>query len=465
MSSDFDSYNEWYNDLTKEKNMPGGWADILIGSEKRRSSLKSILKAVFKSSKGKTLRPNPTDIFSFCKYTDLDNVRVVIIGQDPYPNEHACGLCFSSEVGMPQSFRNIHNSLVAQKCIPSSLNTADLRGWAYQGVLLINTAFTTLNGETKEHSELWQPYTDLILARIAKYLDERPGLRSVCWLLWGADAVAKESVIKDNSKCGRNHIMKWGHPSGMAAHNQDPNHPGNFAKCDHFRRVIDITKIEYGIPLYWDAIETDIECFTDGSAKPNKSCPEARAGYAVVFTKGPLKGFSIMAKSDHTTKHKGAPQYTHNIRAEGEALRDALRELRKLPLSCWNKAEFVLDCEFYKDLIKSYIPGWLEKGTSISDQKNPDINQSIWDDYSYMVSRGQEITFVHMNSHQKQPPKSDKKKYHMWFWNNYVDILAKQARIKMNEADCTITRVAGYGVMVDYFGGPEEFHSTPTEDI
>lgn len=429
MSDEVDSADDWYTKITDDERMPGDWKSIMIGSESRRDALRAILKSVFKEMRKETLRPDPLDIFAFCRYTSLRNIRVVIIGQDPYPNEHACGLCFSSTRGIPKSFTMIQKALIKQKCIPTTLDTADLRGWAYQGVLLLNTSFTTLNGETKTHSAAWQPYTDLILKRLVKYLDERPGLFSTCWLLWGGDAQAKKHIIESNSPFGKNIIMEWGHPSTMANHNKDEADAGNFAKCDHFLRVVKITKQEWGFPLYWDAIEQDVECFTDGSAKPNKTSPDARAGYAVVFSKGPLKGLTIAGQSNNKTKAAdGKPQYTNNIRAEGEALREAFRALLSLPSDMWETFKIVLDCEFYKNLLTSYIPGWLEKDQKFEEHKNPDLNTDLWKMYRKLIGSGKTIIIEHMKSHKKKPDKKQSREYHLWFWNNYVDIVASHAR-------------------------------------
>lgn len=439
----------WYEEVTK---LSDDWSKILIGSKERRSLLKEILGKIHAEidDDGATLRPDPYDIFAFAKYTDLNNVRAVIIGQDPYPNKHACGLSFGSLQGtIPKSFINVRKALIKQKCINDDNKIHDLRGWAYQGVVLINTSFTTLDGKTKSHINLWSKYVDLILARLVKFLDQRPGLYSTCWLLWGDEAKSKLHIIKDSQISGKNIIMEWGHPSGLAAHNQSDN-PDNFENCDHFKKVIAITKSEWGIPLYWDAIDRTIECFTDGSAKPNKTCAQAKGGYAVVFTQGPVKGLTIAGSSDTTTvSSTGEHQYTNNIRAEGEAIRAALRYVTKLPDDMWDSLRIVLDCEFYKNLVTDWIPGWVEKKQPFEDKKNADLNKEIWRLYCDLLANDKTVTFEHMMSHKNKPSKDQErsKKYHRWLWNNYVDKVAEHARDYL-----PVEPIISYSFLNDYFG-------------
>lgn len=449
------SANKWYDKLTEE--MSSDWKHIMIGSKQRRKDLIDILNEIHKEmsdDSDKELCPQPYDIFAFCRYTDIQNIRAIIIGQDPYPNKHACGICFSSlQDKQPQSFIMIKKALIATGCLDAGNKCYDLRAWAYQGVLLINTAFTTYAGQTKAHSGAWSTYFNCILKSLVKQLEQRKGMRSVMWLLWGVDAIAKEDIIKSNQTAYKQVIMHWGHPSMMASHNKDATDKGNFIKCDHFRKVMQITERECGIPLYWDALSRELECFTDGSAKPNKSCPEAKGGYAVVFSGGPLKGLTIAGCSDTTVPHpqSGEIQYTNNIRAEGEALIEALRALENLPDDMWDRARIITDCEFYKQLVTKYIPSWLESKKMFDDQKNPDINREIWRLYVELTQRrDKHIIIEHMNSHTDKgsTDKTSSRNYRLWFWNKYVDRIASHARDNFSIADSPIK---SYSFVTDYF--------------
>jgi uracil-DNA glycosylase len=429
--SEIGDTKKWCEQITNPPLMPEEWKEIMVGSNSKRNKLMDILTTINDDIKKneKILRPDPHDIFAFCKYTTLNNIRVVIIGQDPYPNDHAMGLCFSSRNSvMPASFRMIHKALVKSGYSSEDEKTADLRGWAYQGVLLINTSFTTFNEEKKTHSDLWEPYFDSILARLAKFFDRRAGLYSVSWLLWGKDAQSKESIITDNTSFGKNIVMKWSHPSTISSCNTNKDDPMNFAKCDHFKRVTEITKAEWGIPLYWDSLSRKIECFTDGSANPNVASPEAKAGYGVIFTQGPLRGLTIAGRCDNTSiDEEGKCRYTTNIRAEGEALVRAMRAVIDLPDDIWDEFEIVFDCEHWINTLRSFIPTWLEKRSKFSEHKNSDIITEMWDLYMALKDRGK-VTLRHVRSHKKAPKDKESREYKLWLYNNYVDHVGKHAR-------------------------------------
>ncbi len=446
----------WYDKITDESILDEDWSQILVGSKQRREMLKEILTTIHEDIKGgdKILRPDPLDIFAFTRYTKLSGVRAGIIGQDPYPNEHAHGVCFSSlESKQPRSLMPIRKALVARGCLSAEEDNSDLRGWAYQGVLLINTSFTTLDGVSKSHSALWSKYFDLILARLVKYFDQRKGLRSMCWLLWGEDAIAKQVVIDAGNVTGKNIVMTWGHPSCAANHNQR-DCPENFVNCDHFMKVLKISKAEWGFPLYWDAISRSIECFTDGSAKPNKTCPEAKGGYAVVFTGGPPKGLTIAGSSDNTTMTAGGEhQYTNNIRAEGEALREALRYLVALPSDLWDDVRIVLDCDFYRNLLTIWVPGWLEKRQPFEEKKNADLNSELWKLYSKLLADDKKVVIEHMRSHNKKLASAKKgtRDHHLWYWNNYVDKVSEHAREHLETEP-----IKSFSFVTDYFGSADD---------
>lgn len=166
---------------------------------------------------GKKVYPPQHLVFNAMRLTPFDEVKVVILGQDPYINEfrgvpEAHGLCFSVQDGLPipPSLRNIFQEI--QTSIyggqPQSFSS-DLSRWAVQGVLLLNASLSVLAGHSNSHADLgWHRLTDDIITAISA------GREHVVFMLWGAFAAKKEPLI-DQSK---HLILKTSHPSPLSAH-------------------------------------------------------------------------------------------------------------------------------------------------------------------------------------------------------------------------------------------------------
>lgn len=146
--------------------------------------------------------------FSLCKYEDL---KVVILGQDPYHNpDQAQGLAFSTpkEIKNPPSMVNILKEINEDIGI-SVCKDGDLTPWATQGVLLINTILTVEHNKPKSHHKLgWEIFTDNIIEYIS---DNKEG---IVFLLWGSPAIAKTKLIDKN----KHHILTAPHPSPLSAY-------------------------------------------------------------------------------------------------------------------------------------------------------------------------------------------------------------------------------------------------------
>lgn len=157
-----------------------------------------------------TCYPKEADIFAAFDYCNLNNLKVVIIGQDPYhgPNQ-ANGLCFSvkDEIAHPPSLINIFKEISADLEVdyPKSGN---LERWAKQGVLLLNATLTVRAHEAGSHQKKgWETFTDEVIQQISKEKED------VIFLLWGGFAKKKAKLI-DKSK---HHILESGHPSPLSA--------------------------------------------------------------------------------------------------------------------------------------------------------------------------------------------------------------------------------------------------------
>lgn len=158
-----------------------------------------------------TIYPKRNNVFAALQATPLATVKVVILGQDPYPNpEQAQGMSFSVPEGMalPKSLINIYKELAddLQKTAPQD---GDLHRWAKQGVLLLNTVLTVPAHQAGGHAgKIWEPLTDEIIRIVAQ--QEQPTV----FILWGKQAQKKQTLIKGN----QNLILQAPHPSPLSAY-------------------------------------------------------------------------------------------------------------------------------------------------------------------------------------------------------------------------------------------------------
>lgn len=161
--------------------------------------------------RGETVYPPGSRIFSAFDLTPWDQVRVVILGQDPYHGPgQANGLCFSvnPEVPLPPSLQNIYKELRGDLGVSPPVN-GDLGLWARQGVLLLNATLTVRAHQAGSHQQRgWEPFTDEVVRR----LNDHP--RRLVFILWGSYARKKAAVI-DRS---RHKVLESPHPSPLSAH-------------------------------------------------------------------------------------------------------------------------------------------------------------------------------------------------------------------------------------------------------
>ena len=162
--------------------------------------------------RGKTVLPEPKLWFNALNTTPLDEVKVVILGQDPYPTPgHAHGLCFSVLPGvapLPKSLQNIFAELREDLDV-DHFASGYLQGWAKQGVLLLNAVLTVESGKPGSHQgQGWERFTDRVIEVINQ---EKEG---VVFVLWGTYAHKKGAIIDE----ARHHIIKAPHPSPLSAY-------------------------------------------------------------------------------------------------------------------------------------------------------------------------------------------------------------------------------------------------------
>lgn len=186
--------------------------------------------------KGVTIYPKGGDIFNAFKYTPVDCVKVVIIGQDPYHGTgQAHGLSFSVPHGVtpPPSLKNIFREIETDLGVKMS-GSGNLEKWSRQGVLLLNASLTVRAGQPMSHSRIgWESFTD---AAIRYLSDNKDGL---VFLLWGNYARGKKDLID----ASRHYILEAAHPSPLAR--------GAFFGCRHFSRTNEILVSEGKEPVDW----------------------------------------------------------------------------------------------------------------------------------------------------------------------------------------------------------------------
>ena len=185
---------------------------------------------------GVTIYPKGGDIFNAFKYTPADEVKVVIIGQDPYHEPgQAHGLSFSVPDGItpPTSLKNIFHEIETDLGVKMS-GSGNLEKWCRQGVLLLNASLTVRAGQPASHSHIgWEYFTDAVI----KYLSENKS--GIVFLLWGNFARSKRPLI-DTSK---HYVLEAAHPSPLAR--------GAFFGCRHFSKTNSILVSEGKAPIDW----------------------------------------------------------------------------------------------------------------------------------------------------------------------------------------------------------------------
>ena len=202
--------------------------ETIINDEKQKDYYKDLKKFIDTQYKQETIYPPKDKIFSAFSLSSYENLKVVILGQDPYHQKgQAQGLAFStpSNIKNPPSMVNIlkeiHTDIGTSLC-----NDGDLTPWTKQGVLLINTILTVKDSTPKSHAKKgWEIFTNNIINYISQHNE------NIIFILWGSPAIKKSKLI-DNSK---HHILTAPHPSPLSSYR-------GFLGCKHFSKTNEILK-------------------------------------------------------------------------------------------------------------------------------------------------------------------------------------------------------------------------------
>ena len=204
------------------------WNDF-FKEEEQKDYYKSLMKQVDEAYLKTTVFPTKEKIFNAFDLTPISNLKVVLLGQDPYHGEgQAQGLAFSTpkEIKNPPSMRNMLKELNDDLQKQSRCEDGDLTLWAEDGVLLINAILTVEESKPKSHHKMgWEKFTDNLIKFISS------NCKDVVFILWGGSAIKKEKII-DKSK---HHILSGVHPSPLSSYR-------GFFGCKHFSKTNEILK-------------------------------------------------------------------------------------------------------------------------------------------------------------------------------------------------------------------------------
>lgn len=211
----------------------------LLAEEKQQPYFLDLLQQVAAAREaGQIIYPPEADVFNAFKLTELSNLKIVVLGQDPYhgPNQ-AHGLSFSVRKGVrvPPSLQNMYKELLLEYPDFQLPEHGCLESWASQGVLLLNTVLTVVATQPNSHRHLgWEQFTDKVISQISEHC------QGVVFMLWGSHAQKKSRLI-DSS---RHHILSAPHPSPLSAYR-------GFLGCGHFKQANTLLQQQGKAPVNW----------------------------------------------------------------------------------------------------------------------------------------------------------------------------------------------------------------------
>ncbi len=388
------------------------------------SKLQAIEKEVEENTPADKLCPPKDKWLEWARLTALDDVQVIIIGQDPYHDKGtAHGLAFSSKGRkIPPSLKNVYQCMLTRGIIKEMPKHSDLTSWAEQGVLLINLAFTTEQGKPLQHLGIWAPLTRHIIKGLCSYGTDAG--KTYKFMLWGNKAKELKKYID-----GDHEVLEWIHPSPLA---QRVVAERRFIACDHFDKCPEInwgsicSATSVAIPEPEEKSDNAsstkisnskrwVQVFVDGSCTGNGKA-KARGGYAYAFVAGGFECKNATALKDGITPT--------NIRAEGMAIIKVLEVLGEF-IDDWDKCEIFSDSEFWINMIYKYMPKW--NAATFTAKANTDITTEVWQRWNDLISTpGKTITLVHVYAHNKAGWRDSTDPFKRWCYENN-DLVDKMA--------------------------------------
>jgi uracil-DNA glycosylase len=400
------------------------------------------------------------NMFDWCRRTDLDNIKVVIIEQDSSDDNDIHRLLFSDiKSKKSPSIKNIYKCL--KKSYNKHPNNIDLTHLGNQGVLILNSSLIKHKKKYQLNVDYWHDYIEEIISRICLYYNNI--CEQIIFLLWGSDTYK----FKDCIDCDFNNTLLWCHPNPLY---QPSERKKKFINCDHFINVNKLLQLDYKTQIDWMNYNSKEEIgniiikdaddikytwappdrchyiFTDGSCNPNNKSPKSIGGYSAIFASGLFNGRKIYGNLD-VSKYNAS-----NIRAEGFAIiRSMEMVLGKIKtktknnehchnntddnIDDWDVCNIITDCKFWIDMIYKYMPKWTNN--KFTQQSNPDLTKRIWVLWREMNTLdNKEINILHIKSHNKSGWRDKPKdSYEKWCYNfnEQADFLCKKARLDLKQ--------------------------------
>ncbi len=213
------------------------WKEVLTEEFNKPYFIKLVEFLHKEKALGKIIYPQGKDIFKAFELTSFEQVKVVILGQDPYHGpSQAHGLSFSVPEGVktPPSLKNIYKEINSDLNVEINSTNGNLEHWAKQGVFMLNAVLTVEANMPASHSKIgWNLFTDKVIATISERKEH------VVFLLWGAFARSKASLIDHNKHL----VLEAAHPSPLAR--------GAFFGCRHFSKTNDYLQTNNIKPIIW----------------------------------------------------------------------------------------------------------------------------------------------------------------------------------------------------------------------
>lgn len=468
----------WWDEILE--GIHPGWAAIFHSPEVQPYLMKALASLAPELQRaaqgGKRVVPDLGNILEAFRYFSPADLRVVIIAQDPYynviqakdgPVPQAQGLCFSCHPDTSRvqpSLNNIRDAAVQEMSEQAAamgvdLNTLlkhhrmgvldapytlkDLRFWAAQGVLLLNRALTTLEGQAGAHLLIWEDFTEAVVTYLSMRRDRPPPV----FLLWGNPAKKLRKSIERAG--GRGIFHEWSHPSPTADSSRidDPkaDRP-KFKHCGHFKKAnLDLSKAGHAKPIQW--LETATLAATDGGCDDNGK-KNAKAGFGLLVDSGPLAGLRMYGPVQPFTyewtnpanplngfRPTTTPIAPSNNRGEMLAMCYCLLAICRAGLT----APVIIVCD--SDLTIKTLDIWVHKWKAngiVQQKKNPDL-VTIADTLMTISRSRAQVKLQHQNSHRKAPPpvtaapgtpqrQAEEMALMFWDMNDRVDNLATQGK-------------------------------------
>lgn len=392
--------------------IPVAWKDIFLdNSAKELSHVFSQLRKY--GPEFEELCPAPKNIFKAFQLVPPQDVKIVIIGQDPYHSPGvADGLCFSTQdEKIPHSLKNIYKTLKSNELVKETEHSC-LQNWAIQGTLMINSALTTEESRPGHHAKMWIPWTKWLISYLSANYE------NLIFVLWGKHAQSFASEIDETY----HYVYRWAHPSPAQTGHKNTR----FINCDHFERIPDLYEYLHGVSFNWNVTSNTV-IYTDGACHGNGK-DNAKGGFGVYFQAGPLKHTNMYGPI-RPTEYDGEFLKVTNNRSELTAICEALEYYHDR--GCVGNLTLVTDSQICQKTITEWIDGWYSRNL-IDKKKNPDLIWRLWGALvnirHFQKIFGFYFKVIHVNSHLKKKgmkiPEKGTKKYKLYEGNFVVDDLA-----------------------------------------